>query len=226
MTLTKLTVRALAGVALSLLAFPPNNLVRLTPVAFAQDGSSACAPVGGVLMTNIGVIAGVTNLGPVSGDLAGSVAATILGQNSNGTFNVQHYWVTAAGETITLKVAVLKPTYPTSDTGIVAVSMGKLQVLHHRWDRQIEPCHGLSGLLWDRGFSSGHAGPALRGHGLPRALRERRLPCKPDQHQKKIEEPPRWRMGQNAKCRAFQIETATGTFLRKPANSPHPIRYT
>lgn len=124
MTLTKLTVRALAGVALSLLAFPPNNLVRLTPVAFAQDGSSACAPVGGVLMTNIGVIAGVTNLGPVSGDLAGSVAATILGQNSNGTFNVQHYWVTAAGETITLKVAVLKPTYPTSDTGIVAVPWG------------------------------------------------------------------------------------------------------
>jgi hypothetical protein len=31
------------------------------------------------------------------------VAATILGRNSNGSFNVQHYWVTAAGDTITLK---------------------------------------------------------------------------------------------------------------------------
>ena len=185
MTLTKLTVRALAGVALSLLAFPPNNLVRLIPVAFAQDGSSACAPVGGVLMTNIGVIAGVTNLGPVSGDLAGSVAATILGQNSNGTFNVQHYWVTAAGETITLKVAVLKPTYPTSDTGIVAVPWGNYRSYITGGDRQIQPCHGLSGLLWDRGFSPGHAGPALPRPGLPRALRGRR-PCKPDQHKVKI----------------------------------------
>ena len=123
MTLRKLTVRSLAGVIFSLLVFPPSNLTRLGPVAFAQEPST-CVRVGGALMTNIGTIAGVTNLGPVSGDLAGSVAATILGQNSNGTFNVQHYWVTAAGETITLKVAVLTPTYPTNDTGIVAVPWG------------------------------------------------------------------------------------------------------
>ena len=60
-------------------------------------------------MTNIGAIAGVTNLGPASGDLAGSLAATILGQNGNGTYNVRHYWVTAAGETITLKKAAADP---------------------------------------------------------------------------------------------------------------------
>jgi len=116
MTLRKLIVHGLAGVIFSLLAFSLTNLVGLTPVAFAQDGPSACVHVGGVLMTNIGTIAGVTNLGPVSGDLAGSVAATILGKNSNGSYNVQHYWVTAAGYTITLKVAVLTPTFPTSDT--------------------------------------------------------------------------------------------------------------
>jgi hypothetical protein len=117
---------ALAGVVFSLLAFVPNNLVRSTPVAFAQNqnGLPACVPVGGALMTNIGAIAGVTNLGPVSGDLQGSVAATILGQNSNGTYNVQHYWVTAAGDTITLKMAVLSPTYPTNDKDIVAVPWG------------------------------------------------------------------------------------------------------
>jgi hypothetical protein len=115
-----------AGVVLSLLAFVSLNLAHLTPVALAQDEdtNSSCDPVGGVLMTNIGTIAGITNLGPVSGDLAGSVAATILGQNSNGTYNVQHYWVTAAGDTITLKVAVLTPTYPTGDPGVVAVPWG------------------------------------------------------------------------------------------------------
>lgn len=121
MTLNKLGVRGLTGVVWSLLAF---SFINVAPVAYAQDEASACVHVGGALMTNIGTIAGVTNLGPVSGDLAGSVAATILGQNSNGTFNVQHYWVTAAGDTITLKKAVLIPTYPTSDTGIVAVPWG------------------------------------------------------------------------------------------------------
>jgi hypothetical protein len=127
MTLKRIVaVRALAGVAFALLASIPNNLTRLTPFALAQgqNAHSACIPVGGALITNIGAIAGVTNLGPVSGDLSGSVAATILGQNSNGSFNVQHYWVTAAGDTITLKVAVLIPTYPTSDKSIVAVPWG------------------------------------------------------------------------------------------------------
>jgi hypothetical protein len=124
MKLNLLKSRVPAGVMFLLLPFVPNNLLRLTPVAAAQAASSHCVPVSGALMTNIGAIAGVTNLGPASGDLAGSLAATILGQNSNGTYNVQHYWVTAAGETITLKKAVLTPTYPTNDAGIVAVPWG------------------------------------------------------------------------------------------------------
>ena len=126
MTFKKLTVRTMAGVVFSFLAFAPNNLVRLTPVAFAQDQDEhpGCVHVGGVLMTDIGAIAGVTNLGPVFGDLAGSVAATILGQNSDGSYNVQHYWVTTAGDIIKVKQAVLYPTYPTSDKDIVAVPWG------------------------------------------------------------------------------------------------------
>jgi hypothetical protein len=75
-------------VVFSVLAFVPNYLVHLTPVAFAEDQAGHCTAVGGALMTNIGAIAGVTNLGPVFGDLAGSVAATILGQNGDGSFNV------------------------------------------------------------------------------------------------------------------------------------------
>jgi len=124
MKLNLLKSRASAGVMCLLLSFVPNNLLHLTAVASAQEGSSHCVPVSGALMTNIGAIAGMTNLGPASGDLAGSLAATILGTNSNGTYNVQHYWVTAAGETITLKKAVLTPTYPTNDPNVVAVPWG------------------------------------------------------------------------------------------------------
>lgn len=91
----------------------------LTTPAWAHP----CEAVGGVLMTNIGAIEGITNLGPVFGDLQGSVAATIKGQDANGNFLVQHYWVNAAGETILFKVATLKPV-ATSDPNVVAVLWG------------------------------------------------------------------------------------------------------
>src|SRR5947209_15742182 len=94
MKLNRLAARTTTGVLFALLAFVPNSLVSASSVAMAQssDPDLTCTHVGGALMTNIGAVAGVTNLGPVFGDLAGSVAATILGQNANGTFNVQHYW--------------------------------------------------------------------------------------------------------------------------------------
>lgn len=92
-------------------------------VATVQAQAEECEIVGGVLMTNIGAIAGVTNLGPVAGDLQGSVAATIKGQDSHGNFLVQHYWVTSSGETIVLKEAVLIPV-ATNDPNVVAVLWG------------------------------------------------------------------------------------------------------
>lgn len=75
---------------------------------------SVCENVGGVLFTNINAIAlpsaaNGTNLGPVFGDLKGSVAATIIGQDSTG-YLVQHYWVTASGDTIKFNVAHLTPS--------------------------------------------------------------------------------------------------------------------
>jgi len=123
MTLKRLvSVLALAGVVFSLLAFAPNGLVRPTPVAFASSGP--CTPVGGVLMTNIGAISGEYNLGPVFGDLKGSVAANIVSSTST-TYTLQHYWVTASGDSIIFKPAVLTPTYPvTGDSAIVAVPWG------------------------------------------------------------------------------------------------------
>ncbi len=81
-----------------------------------------CETVGGVLMTNIGAIEGVTNLGPVFGDLQGSVAATIKGQDG-ANFLLQHYWVNTAGESIFFNLATLKPV-ATSDPNVVAVLWG------------------------------------------------------------------------------------------------------
>ncbi len=86
-------------------------LLTTTPV---WAGDHECEVVGGMLMTNINVIAGETNLGPVTGDLQGSIAATIKGQDAHGNYLVQHYWVTSSGETIVLKEAVLIPV-ATSD---------------------------------------------------------------------------------------------------------------
>ena len=95
-------------------------LIATLPVC-AQSG---CTVVGGVLMTNIGAIGGIYNLGPVFGDLGGSVAANIVSVNPDGTYTVQHYWVTTAGATILMNPAILKPTYPTTDHNIVAVPWG------------------------------------------------------------------------------------------------------
>jgi len=97
--------------------------VVLALLLAAPAWANECQTVGGMLMTNIGAIEGVTNLGPVTGDLQGSIAATIKGQDNKGNFLVQHYWVTSAGETILLKEAVLTPT-ATNDPNVVAVLWG------------------------------------------------------------------------------------------------------
>ena len=106
----------------SVCALLTTALIASIPV-WAQPGR--CELVGGVLMTNIGAIDGTYNLGPVSGDLQGSVAAKILPASPTpGTFALQHYWVTTSGDTILFKVAILTPTYPTTDKNIVAVPWG------------------------------------------------------------------------------------------------------
>lgn len=61
-------------------------------------------PVSGVLETNIGVVDDQSNLGPVFGDLAGSVVAEPL-KNAIG---FRHFWVTSSGDTINFKDAVLQ----------------------------------------------------------------------------------------------------------------------
>ena len=94
----------------------------MTTRAWANE----CQAVGGALMTNIGAIDNPppngTNLGPVFGDLQGSIAATIKGQDAKGNFLVQHYWVTSSGDTIVLKEAVLTPVW--TNDHVVSVPWG------------------------------------------------------------------------------------------------------
>ncbi|MGP8245815.1 MAG: hypothetical protein ACLQVN_15010 [Bryobacteraceae bacterium] len=104
----------------SVLVLLTSALVASIPV-WAQPGQ--CESVGGVLITNIAAIDDVYNLGPVFGDLQGSVAAKIVGSTAT-TYTLQHYWVTTSGDTILFKQAVLTPTYPTADKNIVAVPWG------------------------------------------------------------------------------------------------------
>ena len=90
-----------------------NRLLRLTSavlilIAAPLWAQVNCHQVGGVLMTNVGAIAGEANLGPVFGDLAGAVAATQVNTNP---IQYQHYWVTASGDTITFAPATLNAVY-------------------------------------------------------------------------------------------------------------------
>jgi hypothetical protein len=85
------------------------------PAAKAQPHADSsgrhCTHVGGSIITNFGTVDANTTLGPVTGDLRGAVAATLLtapqpGPNGTVIFNVQHHWVTEAGDTILFDHAV------------------------------------------------------------------------------------------------------------------------
>lgn len=75
-------------------------------VGMAQSSQEQphCQPIGGTVMTNLGVVDQSTTLGVVSGDLKGAVAATILnvapGAGGTVLFTVQHHFVTESGDTI------------------------------------------------------------------------------------------------------------------------------
>jgi hypothetical protein len=98
-------------------------LVLTLAVAVPLAQAATCEDVGAVLMTNIAAIDSTYNLGPVFGDLQGSVAAKIVSVNEDGTFTLQHYWVTSTGDTILLKPAILHPV-ATGDPNVVAVPWG------------------------------------------------------------------------------------------------------
>lgn len=100
------------------------------PVAYAggQSPHSHCQPIGGAVMTNLGVVDQSTTLGVVDGDLKGAVAATILnvapGASGTTIFSVQHHFVTQAGDTILVDQA-------TATTQEVPVGSGRYAILDY-----------------------------------------------------------------------------------------------
>ena len=99
------------------------TLLLTTPALISQ-----CQSVGGVVMTNIGAINGnggpPTNLGPAFTAISKVQSPRpSWGQDANGNFRIQPYWVNSAGETILFDVAILKPV-ATSDPNVVAVLWG------------------------------------------------------------------------------------------------------
>jgi hypothetical protein len=108
----------------SFVFFTAIALAAALPVC-AEEGSH-CQDVAGVLMTDIYAIApGQINLGPAFGDLGGAVSAQIVGQNSDGSFNIQHYWISTQGDVIKFQQAVLHPVYPIANQQwIVSVPWG------------------------------------------------------------------------------------------------------
>src|ERR1700730_10463547 len=88
----------------------------LAAVAFLVAGAAAqkntkhqhCQPIGGMLMTNLGAIDASTTMGPVTGDLKGSVSGTVVGTEvvgDNLIFHIQHHWVTESGDTLSFDQA-------------------------------------------------------------------------------------------------------------------------
>ena len=104
--------------------FPyPGPAQNVDTSKFQTDSSQICDPIGGVLFTDIGFIPlgpSGTNQGQAYGDLAGPVAATVLGADSRGGYDVQHYWVHVSGGQIWFKQGWLKPSAVTPTIGKTA----------------------------------------------------------------------------------------------------------
>ena len=94
-----------------------NKAVSILAVtAFLVAGAAAqknnkpqhCQSVGGMLMTNLGAIDASNTMGPVTGDLKGSVSGTVVGTEvvgDNLVFHIQHHWVTESGDTLSFDQA-------------------------------------------------------------------------------------------------------------------------
>ena len=89
----------------------------------AAQSETKCHPVSGGIVTNFTTQS--DTLGSATGDLAGGLGVHVLSQQPGpgGTvlITVQHHWVTATGDTLSLDQAVVTG-FPTSVPGLYAVS--------------------------------------------------------------------------------------------------------
>jgi hypothetical protein len=117
----------LISLVVLLFAFIGSSESHPLAVAAAPSGGSElrCTPLGGTVMTNLGVVDQSTTLGVVDGDLKGAVAATILnvapGSGGTTVFTVQHHFVTQAGDTILVDQATATTKEVLPGSGLYAV---------------------------------------------------------------------------------------------------------
>ena len=117
------TVGIAAIVSLSVLSIGLTAASGGHPAAAHPQASAAsphCRPVGGMIMTNFGVITPTSTLGTATGDVRGAVSATLLGAPESGAgntviFHVQHHFVTGSGDIIFVDPATAT-TVPLSPT--------------------------------------------------------------------------------------------------------------
>ncbi len=86
-------------------------LLALTAAATSQ--SKKCTPIGGVILTNLGVPDANSTMGYATGDLKGAVGVSILSTQASGNtlvLNVQHHWVSESGDIISLDPATATTT--------------------------------------------------------------------------------------------------------------------
>lgn len=98
-------------------------LLAFTACCAAAQSETKCHPVSGGIVTNF--VDSADTFGSASGDLAGGVGVHVVSQQpgANGAvvITVQHHWVTATGDTISLDEGVAT-ALPTSVPGLYAVS--------------------------------------------------------------------------------------------------------
>ena len=90
-----------------------------------------CSDVGGAILTNVngfGTIDGhPTTMGVVTGDLKGAIGVEILSTPDANTVNVQHFWVTDNGETLTIDNAQAHGTF-VNQQGLFAITDYKVHL--------------------------------------------------------------------------------------------------
>lgn len=87
-------------------------LVVLTTAATSQN-PKRCTPIGGGIITDLGVPDANSTMGVATGDLAGAVGVSILSTESSGNtliLHVQHHWVSVSGDIISLDPATATTT--------------------------------------------------------------------------------------------------------------------
>ncbi len=85
--------------------------LMLTAAGNAQ--SKKCTPIGGIILTDLGVWDPSSTFGYATGDLKGSVGVSILSMQQTGNtlvLNVQHHWVSESGDVISLDPATATTT--------------------------------------------------------------------------------------------------------------------